>query len=36
MKDGLAGKIAKGFIDSKLTVLLMIVFMIDHNKETNE
>jgi multidrug efflux pump subunit AcrB len=28
MKDGLAGKIAKGFIDSKLTVLLMIVFMI--------
>ena len=28
MKDGLAGKIARGFIGSKLTVLLMIVFMI--------
>ena len=28
MKEGLAGKIAKGFIGSKLTVLLMIVFMI--------
>ncbi|MEG9328418.1 efflux RND transporter permease subunit [Salinimicrobium catena] len=28
MKEGLAGKIAKGFINSKLTVLLMIVFMI--------
>jgi len=28
MKEGIAGKIAKGFIDSKLTVLLMIVFMI--------
>lgn len=28
MKDGLAGKLARGFIDSKLTVLLMIVFMI--------
>lgn len=28
MKEGLAGKIAKVFIDSKLTVLLMIVFMI--------
>ncbi len=28
MKEGLAGKIAKGFIDSKLTVLLMIVFMV--------
>ncbi len=28
MKEGLAGKIAKGFIRSKLTVLLMIVFMI--------
>ena len=28
MKDGLAGKIAKGFIGSKLTVLLMIVFMV--------
>ncbi|WP_411895621.1 efflux RND transporter permease subunit [Winogradskyella sp. A2] len=28
MKEGLAGKIAKGFISSKLTVLLMIVFMI--------
>ncbi|MEM0517215.1 efflux RND transporter permease subunit [Aequorivita flava] len=28
MKDGLAGKIAKLFIDSKLTVLLMIVFMV--------
>ena len=28
MKDGLAGKIARGFISSKLTVLLMIVFMI--------
>jgi multidrug efflux pump subunit AcrB len=28
MKDGLAGKIARAFIDSKLTVLLMIVFMV--------
>lgn len=28
MKDGLAGKIAKSFIGSKLTVLLMIVFMV--------
>ncbi len=28
MKDGLAGKIAKGFLTSKLTILLMIVFMI--------
>lgn len=28
MKDGLAGRIAKGFIGSKLTVLLMIVFMV--------
>ncbi|MDX1331564.1 MAG: efflux RND transporter permease subunit [Robiginitalea sp.] len=28
MKDGLAGKIAKAFIDSKLTVLLMIIFMV--------
>ena len=28
MKDGLAGKIAKLFIHSKLTVLLMIVFMV--------
>ncbi|PIE49921.1 MAG: multidrug transporter AcrB [Flavobacteriales bacterium] len=28
MKDGIAGKIAKAFISSKLTVLLMIVFMI--------
>ena len=28
MKEGLAGKIAKSFIDSKLTVLLMIVFMV--------
>lgn len=28
MNEGLAGKIAKGFINSKLTVLLMIVFMI--------
>ncbi|WP_420321482.1 efflux RND transporter permease subunit [Flagellimonas sp.] len=28
MKDGLAGKIARGFIGSKLTVLLMVVFMI--------
>ncbi|WP_274475768.1 efflux RND transporter permease subunit [Mangrovimonas aestuarii] len=27
MKEGLAGKIAKGFIGSKLTVLLMVVFM---------
>jgi len=27
MKEGLAGKIAKGFIGSKLTVLLMIAFM---------
>ncbi|MFY7670246.1 efflux RND transporter permease subunit [Tenacibaculum sp. MEBiC06402] len=28
MKEGLAGKIAKGFIGSKITVLLMIVFMV--------
>lgn len=28
MKDGLAGKIAKAFIGSKLTVLLMVVFMV--------
>lgn len=28
MKDGIAGSIAKAFISSKLTVLLMIVFMI--------
>jgi multidrug efflux pump subunit AcrB len=28
MKNGLAGKIAKNFIDSKLTVLLMIVFIV--------
>lgn len=28
MKDGLAGKIAKGFLTSKLTILLMIVFMV--------
>ena len=28
MKEGLAGKIAKGFMNSKLTVLLMIVFMV--------
>ncbi len=28
MKEGLAGKIAKLFIDSKLTILLMIVFMV--------
>ncbi len=28
MKEGLAGKIAKGFMNSKLTVLLMVVFMI--------
>ena len=28
MKEGLAGKIAKRFISSKLTVLLMIVFMV--------
>ncbi|WP_298238428.1 efflux RND transporter permease subunit [uncultured Algibacter sp.] len=28
MKEGLAGKIAKNFINSKLTVLLMIVFMV--------
>ena len=28
MKEGLAGKIAKAFIGSKLTVLLMIVFMV--------
>ncbi|WP_203296072.1 efflux RND transporter permease subunit [Luteirhabdus pelagi] len=28
MKDGLAGKIAKAFIGSKLTILLMIVFMV--------
>ena len=28
MKEGLAGKIAKAFIGSKLTVLLMVVFMV--------
>ncbi|MEZ4796492.1 MAG: efflux RND transporter permease subunit [Flavobacteriaceae bacterium] len=28
MKEGIAGKIAKSFISSKLTVLLMIVFMV--------
>ena len=28
MKEGIAGKVAKVFIDSKLTVLLMIVFMV--------
>lgn len=28
MKEGLAGKIAKNFIGSKLTILLMIVFMV--------
>ena len=28
MKEGLAGKIAKAFISSKLTVLLMVVFMV--------
>ncbi|MBT8269395.1 MAG: efflux RND transporter permease subunit, partial [Bacteroidia bacterium] len=28
MKEGLAGRIAKGFMNSKLTVLLMIVFMV--------
>ncbi|WP_242086841.1 efflux RND transporter permease subunit [Aestuariivivens sediminis] len=28
MKEGIAGKIAKGFIQSKLTILLMIVFMV--------
>ncbi|MBL7474091.1 efflux RND transporter permease subunit [Robertkochia sediminum] len=28
MKEGLAGKIAKGFLTSKLTVLLMVVFMV--------
>ncbi len=28
MKEGLAGKISRGFINSKLTVLLMIVFMV--------
>ncbi|TXG35131.1 efflux RND transporter permease subunit [Seonamhaeicola maritimus] len=28
MKEGLAGKIAKGFMNSKLTVLLMVVFMV--------
>ncbi|UOB17595.1 efflux RND transporter permease subunit [Abyssalbus ytuae] len=28
MKEGLAGKIAKSFISSKLTVLLMIIFMV--------
>ncbi|RSC92068.1 efflux RND transporter permease subunit [Tenacibaculum singaporense] len=28
MKEGIAGKIAKGFIGSKLTVLLMVVFMV--------
>lgn len=28
MKEGIAGKVAKVFIDSKLTILLMIVFMV--------
>lgn len=28
MKDGLAGRIAKGFIGSKITILLMVVFMV--------
>ena len=28
MKEGIAGKIAKVFMQSKLTVLLMIVFMV--------
>jgi multidrug efflux pump subunit AcrB len=28
MKEGFAGKIAKGFINSKLTILLMVVFMV--------
>ncbi|UOY08484.1 efflux RND transporter permease subunit [Muricauda sp. SCSIO 64092] len=28
MKEGLAGKIAKGFMTSRLTVLLMVVFMV--------
>ncbi|WP_047790381.1 efflux RND transporter permease subunit [Tenacibaculum mesophilum] len=28
MKEGLAGKISKGFIGSKLTILLMVVFMV--------
>ena len=28
MRDGIAGKIAKLFIDSKLTILLMVVFMV--------
>ena len=28
MKEGLAGRIAKIFINSKLTVLLMVVFMV--------
>ncbi|CAN0594215.1 unnamed protein product, partial [Ectocarpus sp. 12 AP-2014] len=28
MKEGIAGKIAKVFMNSKLTVLLMIVFMV--------
>ncbi|AZJ32600.1 Multidrug efflux pump subunit AcrB [Tenacibaculum mesophilum] len=28
MKEGIAGKIAKGFIGSKLTILLMVVFMV--------
>ncbi|AZJ34926.1 efflux RND transporter permease subunit [Tenacibaculum singaporense] len=28
MKEGLAGKIAKGFIGSKLTILLMVMFMV--------
>lgn len=28
MKEGLAGKIAKGFLTSKITILLMIVFMV--------
>lgn len=28
MKEGLAGKIAKGFLTSKLTLLLMVVFMV--------
>lgn len=28
MKEGIAGKIAKGFLNSKLTILLMVVFMV--------
>ena len=28
MKEGLAGKIAKAFVTSKLTILLMVVFMV--------